>query len=292
MNWALARRHDWRIVLRIEDLDTPRNKPDAQRDAMEALAWLGLDWDEGPIIQSHDLEPHREAMRRLAAEGAAYPCELSRAEIRAAASAPQESQGQSEIGEETRFPAELRPELGPRSFTDALTNWRFRTPDETVTFDDRFAGLQQRSPAESVGDFTVWTSRGQPSYQLAVVVDDARQGVTEIVRGNDLLDSAARQMLIARALGIASLPNYCHLPLVRGEDGRRLAKRHGDTRIARYRQGDRGPERLIGLLAYWCGVTDHRTAMGLGEFLERFDLDRMPRNDVVFGPEDDTWLLG
>lgn len=204
-NWALARRLGWRIVLRIEDLDTPRNKPGAERDVMETLRWLGIDWDEGPLVQSQDLGPHVEAMRTLAREGRAYPCELTRTQIEAAASAPQEES--AGVGREVRFPIELRPTIVRREFVDGRTNWRFATPAEEVRFEDEFAGSQRFTPAETVGDFIVWTNRGQPSYQLAVVVDDARQGVTHVVRGDDLLESAARQMLLYRALGAGSAPD-------------------------------------------------------------------------------------
>jgi len=289
VNWAVARREGWRIVLRIEDLDGPRVKPGAIDATIETLKWLGMDWDNGPIVQSRDLEPYRAAMRTLAAAGLVYPCELTRAQIEAAASAPQEGTG------ETPFPASLRPRVTTRDFDDEATNWRFVVPDEVVRFDDEFAGPQERRPASSVGDFVVWTRRGQPSYQLAVVVDDAGQGVTRVVRGDDLIDSAARQTLLYRALGLAgSLPRYAHLPLVVGEDGKRLAKRHGDTRLDTYRAAGIGAERVIGLVAFWCGVRlDSRPrAMTAPEFRDLLDLDTMARGPVVFTQEDDRWLRG
>ncbi len=116
--------------------------------------------------------------------------------------------------------------------------------------------------------------------------------MTHIVRGDDLLDSAARQTMLYEALGYAPAPTYGHLPLVIGADGRRLAKRHGDTRVARYRARGVRPERVLGLLAWWSGLARKRSEAGLAELLERFDLDRIPRTPVVFGPEDDAWLLG
>lgn len=286
VNWALARRNGWRIVLRIEDLDTPRVKAGAIEETIEILEWLGMDWDEGPIVQSADLGPYRAAMRQLAEAGRVYPCALTRGEIEAAASAPQEGV------HESPFPAELRPEVGPAVFADEATNWRLVVPDDPVAFEDEFYGSLSVDPAEEVGDFIVWTRRGQPSYQLAVVVDDHRQGVTQVVRGDDLLGSAGRQLLLMEALGLGAGPAYTHLPLVRGPDGRRLAKRHGDTRLSSYRAAGVRPERVVGLLAWWCGAAEDRAEMSPTEFCERFRLDRMSRRDIVFTAEDEQWLRG
>ncbi len=288
VNWALARRLGWRIVLRIEDLDGPRIKPGAVDATIDILRWLGMDWDSGPLVQSHDLESYRAAMRTLARQGMAYPSELSRSEIEAAASAPQEGV------HETAFPASLRPALGPRTFDAQETNWRFVVSDGPVVVADAFAGRVEQNPARTVGDFVVWTKRAQPSYQLAVVVDDHRQGITQVVRGDDLLDSAARQLLLYQALGLSPEPSYTHLPLVRGSDGRRLAKRHGDTRVQTYRERGVAPERVIGLLGAWCGLGPRggRRPMSAAEFMAGLDLSTIPREAIVFTPEDDAWLTG
>lgn len=285
INWAMARREGWEIVLRIEDLDGPRVKPGSIEQCIDLLSWVGIDWDEGPLIQSEDLGPYEQPMTALARAGVVYPCELTRSEVEAAASAPQDGSG------ELRYPPELRPELMPRDFDDGGTNWRFVASNAPVRFTDRFAGEQERNVAQSVGDFVVWTKRGQPSYQLAVTVDDAAQGVTHIVRGDDLLDSAARQLLLYRALELPGPVEWTHLPLVIGEDGKRLAKRHGDTRTATYRERGVDPERLVGLIAYWSGASDERTPMAPSEFVERFELSRMSADPVVFTQEDDAWLL-
>lgn len=284
VNWALARQRGWAITLRIEDLDGPRIKPGAAEATIDILRWLGIDWDRGPIIQSDDLQPYRAAMQRLAAKGVAYPSELTRTQIEAASSAPQEGV------HETVFPASLRPPIGPRAFDQEESNWRLVVPDIPVLFDDEFAGPQEHTPARSIGDFVIWTKRAQPAYQLAVVVDDHRQGVTHIVRGDDLLESASRQLLLYRALGLSPEPRYAHLPLVRGPDGRRLAKRHGDTRLETYRARGVPPERIIGLLGQWCGLEGPRRAMSARQFMDRLDLSRMSREPVVFTPEDDRWL--
>lgn len=285
VNWALARRSGWRIVLRIEDLDTPRVKPGVIEETVDTLRWLGMDWDEEAPLQSSDLMPYREAMQRLAIAGRVFPCALSRTEIAEAMGAPHEDSG------EIRFDASLRPVTFPSAFADESTNWRLTVPDEEVEFDDGFLGPQSFRPARTVGDFVLWTQRAQPSYQLAVVVDDQRQGITHVVRGSDLLDSAARQTLIRRALGIDEDPHYLHLPLVRGPDGRRLAKRHGDTRLTHYRSLGVPPERVIALVARWCAVPAPGGLLSAREFASRLDLGTMSRQDVTFTPEDDRWLL-
>jgi glutamyl-tRNA synthetase len=286
VNWALARKQGWRIVLRIEDLDGPRVKPQAAQAAIEILRWLGLDWDEGPYFQSADPSPYRSAMASLCRRGLAYPCLLSRAEVEGALSAPQEGSG------EVVFPASLRPSHAgsPRSFDDDAVTWRLLTPAETVVFEDRFAGRQEVRPWAEIGDFVVWTRQGVPAYQLAVVVDDHRQGVTQVVRGDDLIPSTGRQILLYRALGLGPVPAYTHLPLVRGSDGRRLAKRHGDTRLERYRAGGVDPRRVVALLGAWCGMADLGPRLTCGEFRDRLDLCTIPREPVVFTPEDDAWL--
>lgn len=287
----MARQQGWRIVLRIEDLDGPRVKPGAVESCLATLRWLGIDWDKGPWVQSATLEPHAAAMRKLAGRGLVYPCELTRSEIEAAASAPHDATARVESGGERRFPPELRPAgLGPRAFADPASNWRFVTPDEPVRFVDRFAGGQQMNPGRDVGDFVVWTKREQPAYQLAVVVDDSRQGVTQVVRGDDLLGSTARQLLLARALGLGPEPTYTHLPLVVGEDGKRLAKRHGDTRLTTYRETGVPAARVVGLLGWWCGVVPERVPISAAQFCRGFRPASMSKDRVVFTQEDDRWL--
>jgi len=283
VNWALARQNNWSIILRIEDLDTPRVKPGVIDQTIDTLTWLGIDWDTGPIIQSTDLPNHHAAMESLASKKLVYPCTLTRSQIEAAANAPNEGD------HETRFEPSLRPTQIPSSFNDAGTNWRLIVNPKDITFNDTFLGPQSFDPSTATGDFVVWTQRSCPSYQLAVVVDDHQQAITQIIRGNDLADSAARQITIQHALSYQT-PTYTHLPLVRGQDGRRLAKRHGDTRIDHYRNSGTSQEHIIGLLAHWCGLTASRTKMSTNDFLQAFDLDTLPKEDIIFIPEDDQWL--
>jgi glutamyl-tRNA synthetase len=286
VNWAIARQRGWRILLRIEDLDGPRIKRDAAVEAIDILQWLGIDWDEGPVYQSANLKPYRVALESLAARGLAYPCRCTRTQIAAASlSAPHGDD------HELRYPGTCRPPTPPpaSSGEGADIAWRFFTSPGPIHFTDDLAGLQSHDVQTTVGDFLIATKGGLPSYQLAVVVDDARQGITHIVRGDDLLTSTPRQMLLYEALNLGPPPSYIHLPLVKGPDGRRLAKRHGDTRIAHYREQGVPPERIIGLLAEWCAIGP-RHQMSCREFVERLDLRKMAREAVVFSTEDDAWL--
>ncbi len=289
VNWALARQRGWEIVLRIEDLDGPRIKAGATEQAIELLEWLGLDWDEGPFFQLHDLTAYQTALKQLAEEQAIYPCRCTRKQLEAASlSAPHGHE------HDLRYPGHCRPSAGqPVDMTllgAAGVAWRIRVPDEPTTFEDAFAGRQEYDVQQTVGDFLVATKAGLTSYQLAVVVDDARQSIDQVVRGDDLLASTPRQMLLYERLKLGSPPAYTHLPLVIGKDGRRLAKRHGDSRLTHYREQGISPERVIGLLSEWCGLGPRRE-MSTGEFLEQFELNRLSPEPIVFAAADDAWLL-
>jgi glutamyl-tRNA synthetase len=288
INWALARQQGWQIVLRIEDLDGPRVKPGAAAEAIDVLRWLGLDWDEGPYYQRQDLSPYRAALERLAAQGDIYPCRCTRREIEAASlSAPHGDE------HELRYPGTCRPAtptpVSPQQLDDSGVAWRLRVPEGATEFVDQFSGSHVHDMQATSGDFLVATKEGLPSYQLAVVVDDARQQIDRIVRGDDLLGSTHRQLLLQERLGVGPLPQYFHLPLVVGEDGRRLAKRHGDSRISHYRSEGVPAGRIIGLLARWCGV-DHEIALAT-EFVEHFELARLRHQPIAFTRADDGALL-
>jgi glutamyl-tRNA synthetase len=245
LTWALARREGWRIVLRLEDLDRQRVVEGARASTIETLEWLGLDHD-GPIVtQSEDLAPYEAAMRRLAAQGETFACELSRREIREAASAPHGHAG------EVRFDPSLRPAKGEAwQFDRPDRHHRFLVREGVVEFEDRLLGPQRFDPSQECGDFAIWTRDGVPSYQLAVVVDDARHGVTEVVRGDDLLASTARQILLQEALDLPR-PNWWHLPLVADAAGERLAKRGGALAIESLRAEGVIAPRICGLVCWW-----------------------------------------
>lgn len=296
LNWIMARQQGWRILLRIEDLDTPRIKPNAARQALEDLRWLGLDWDsweegESVLVQTANLVPYREALQSLIKRRLAYPCRCTRKEIQQAASAPHGDE------HELRYPGTCRP-IGAETippamadFADSSPAYRLLTPDRDVCFTDQLRGPQSFNVQKQVGDFVIATKAGLPAYQLAVVVDDARQEVTDVVRGDDLLPSTARQILLYEALNLSPLPRFWHLPLVLGPDGRRLAKRHGDTRLAWYRQQGVQPQRILGLLAHWSGLLPQPTPLPLSDFLQHLKLAQIPLIPVTFTPENHAWLL-
>jgi len=311
INWVMARQTGQRVVLRIEDLDTPRTKQGADVEAIEDLAWLGMDWDVGPIDQRADLSPYTAALESLASRELIYPCVCTRKEIVAAQSAPHADE------HELRYPGTCRrerlgvgdsglgigqgKEVGSTPAADPpnpqspdakpQTALRVLAPTTPVTFHDNILGDQTIDVDAEVGDFVVATKAGLPAYQLAVVVDDARQGVTDVVRGDDLVRSTGRQIWLYELLNLGPPPSYWHLPLVLGQDGRRLAKRHGDTRIAYYREQGVAPQRMLGLIASWCGLCDKPTPMDIDAFQARFDIAALPRSPVTFRPEDDAWLL-
>jgi len=289
VNWLLARQRSWQVLLRIEDLDGPRIKPGAAEQAIDTLQWLGIDWDQGPIYQSADLTPYAAALAQLANLGAAYPCHCTRSQI-AAASLSAPNAGDHDL----RYSGACRPAspmpLDARHPQFEGMAWRLVTPNERTEFIDQFAAAQCVNVRESVGDFLIATKAGLPGYQLAVVVDDARQGITHIVRGDDLLPSTHRQIILQEQLQLDPPPAYFHLPLVVGDDGRRLAKRHGDTRIDYYRNQGAGRERVLGLLAEWCGMGQRRE-LTIEEFLADFNLQRLPTEPIVFTQADHAWLL-
>lgn len=250
MTWALARHEGWELVLRMEDLDRERVKPGAIEESRGVLEWLGIDWDGPMTTQSEHLDRFRAAMRTLGARGALFRCDRSRKDVRQAASAPHRDEG------EVRFPPELRPASSAFAFLDEHANHRLLVQPGAERVHDQLLGERDFDPGAEVGDFLIWTKLGVPSYQLAVMVDDAHQGVTDVVRGEDLLSSAARQQLLYRALGLP-VPRWWHLPLVYDEGGERLAKRRGDTALASLRDMGVRRERVLGLVAHWCGFLDH-----------------------------------
>jgi glutamyl-tRNA synthetase len=287
VNWVVARQRGWKIILRIEDLDGPRIKRGADRQAIEDLKWLGIDWDEGPVYQSSRLEKYSAAIGRLIDSKLAYPCICSRSEVTQAASAPHAEDGASGYPGTCRGKFASLQEAARVSGKPAAL--RFAVPERIVEFDDQIHGRQSFDVARQLGDFVIAKADSTPAYQLSVVVDDAEMGVGEVVRGDDLLDSTPRQILLYEALGLREkIPNYYHLPLVVGTDGRRLAKRHGDTRISSYRDQGVSPGRVLTLLARWCGIDEDVTSVG--QFIDRFDLAKMPREQTVFTAADDQFL--
>jgi glutamyl-tRNA synthetase len=274
ISWLWARRRGGRVVLRIEDIDSPRVKAGAAEEALADLRWLGLDWDGEPLIQTTRMPVYADRFQQLQAQECVYPCTCSRSDIAAAASAPHGD------GDEPPYPGTC----ASRRVADAahLTGpyaWRFRVTD-SPRFVDGFRGPTAIDLRRHGGDFVVWKSSGTPAYQLAVVVDDAEQGITDVIRGDDLVSSTPRQLLLYRQLHLTP-PRFTHVPLVVGPDGRRLAKRHGDTRLRSLREQGVKAEAVLGLLAWSCGWQGRIAPIGLRELLPYFDLAAIPHHPFV-----------
>lgn len=290
--WLSLRRQRGRVVLRIEDLDGPRVKPESVRGVIEDLQWLGLDWDEGPdvggafgpYVQTQRLASYEQILARLRADQLVYPCVCTRSDIQRAASAPHPGE------EGPRYPGTCRGRFASAEEAAAVSGrapaWRFRVPLGTTEFVDGFHGPVTMNVDQQVGDFVVWKGSGTPAYQLAVVADDLAMEITEVVRGDDLLASTPRQQMLYTALG-RSPPATWHVPLVVGQDGLRLAKRHGDTRIATFREQGISAERLVGLLAAWSGLRSVGSACRPRELVDDFDWSRVPHSRVVWDEKED-----
>lgn len=278
--WLSARSKGGSVQLRIEDIDGPRVKPESTIAAIEDLRWLGLDWDGDVVVQSQRLPTYAAAAARLLELGLAYACVCTRKEVEEAASAPHEV-AHGVGGDGAVYPGTCRGRF--RSREDALLQTgreaalRFAVDVEAVPFDDAFVGQQAGAIR---GDFVVQKRDGGPAYQLAVVVDDAAAGITEVVRADDLLPSTPRQLLLYRALGLRA-PQFCHVPLVVGADGLRLAKRHGDTSLKHLRERGVSATSVVGFLARASGLRATAQPCTARELLADFDFARVPKVPVL-----------
>jgi glutamyl-tRNA synthetase len=242
--WERARSAKGQLLLRNDDLDRARCRPEFVAAIQEDLRWLGLDWDGAMISQSARLDRYRAALERLHAANLIFPCTRSRRDVAEAAGAPHEGAGAED---EPLYPREFRPSAGaplPPLGPTISVNWRFRVPDgEEIVFDDGRCGAQRAAAGVDFGDFLVWRKDDVPSYQLATVVDDLEFGITEVVRGEDLIKSTFRQLLLFRALG-ATPPQFFHCPLLTDERGQRLAKRHDALALRTLRAEGKSPEEV------------------------------------------------
>ncbi len=279
--WLSVKSRGGKIILRVEDLDTERSSWDYQRQIEEDLLWLGLYWDQGGVeaddhryCQSRRTDLYLDYFARLQEQGLIYPCFCSRAELHAA-SAPHRSDGRflytgtcrSLTAEEI---AEKRKHRAPAA--------RIRVPDETITFTDLHYGRYTENLSEECGDFVVRRADGVFAYQLAVALDDALMGVTEVVRGNDLLSSSPRQIWLHRLFGFPP-PQYGHIPLLTDYSGRRLSKRDGDLDLTRLRQRYR-PDEILGMLAFAAGLIPEYAPMTAEQLLPYFDWKKIPLSDL------------
>ena len=285
--WLDARAAGGKVVLRIEDLDRARCREEYTRQVAEDLRWLGLDWDEGyqaggtagPYLQSQRTEFYEEAFRRLRDQGLVYPCWCSRSQ-RLAASAPHPG----EVRDRGACPCrELTAEERRKRAEERPPAWKAAVPARRIAFSDLFQGPQSFDLEADCGDFVVRRSDGIFGYQLAVTVDDALMGITRVVRGRDLLDSAARQIWLMEALGFR-VPRYGHIPLLLAADGRRLSKRERDLDMGILR-ACRRPEELIGWLGSLAGLCPEGTACTAEELIPAFQSGSVRKADVCIQAE-------
>jgi glutamyl-tRNA synthetase len=276
--WLAARSRRAPFVLRIEDLDRERSRPEHERCQLADLEALGLDWDGSVRRQSEHLQEHREAFERLRAAGRAYPCWCTRADVREAASAPHLASGPLRYPGTCRHLSDEQRRRRARETGRELV-WRLDGRSERVRFDDLLCG-----PSEAVvDDVVLWRSDDGPAYNLAVVIDDDAQSVGEVVRGDDLIDSTPAQILIADILGL-SHPAYLHVPLVLGADRRRLAKRNGGITLQQRLAARESIPQIIGWMAHSAGLADSAQPVTLDALLCTFDPQRLAREPVILPP--------
>jgi glutamyl-tRNA synthetase len=294
--WLSVRARDGCFVMRMEDLDRGRVRPGLAESILEDLEWLGLDWDEGPdrggpcspYEQSRRTALYDRAFDELRAAGRVYPCFCSRKDIAEAASAPQTP------GDEARYPGTCR-EFGPDDVSARLREkrppaWRFRVdPDQGQAFVDQVRGRCAPAGGVPPGDFVIRRMDGVAAYQLAVVVDDAAMEITEVVRGDDLLPSTVRQVILYEALG-CSPPGFAHVPLLLGPDGARLSKRHEGVTVRELRDAGLGPWEIVGRLAHLIGLRTTPEPVRARDLIDDFTF-----SDLIEAPEGipadpATWL--
>lgn len=286
--WLQVRAAGGTIVMRLEDLDKPRCKPEWSARLLADMRWLGLDWDEGPDVggrygpytQSERTALYEDAFAKLQKDGYVYPCYCSRADLLSAASAPHglAAEGPSYTGTCRSLTEAEKAELGATK----TPSWRFRLPEgEPTFFVDGALGAASFEPGAG-GDFVVRRADDYSGYQLAVVVDDAAMGITHVLRGEDLFDSTPRQLRLYEALGL-SAPQFAHVPLLLGPDGSRLSKRHGSVAIAERRERGTAPETIIGYLAWLYGLLDRPEPATPASLVSLFSLDKLTRGPIMVG---------
>ncbi len=269
--WLSVRSRQGHLVLRVEDLDRQRSRPEYVDALLQDLTWLGLHWDEGPLFQSERSSFYASSLSELAQNHLLYPCVCTRAQLNAA-SAPHQSDACNIYNGRCRSLQEA-----DISFRAAAV--RVRVPEKNIALKDGCQGLYEQNLQINCGDFILRRSDGVYAYQLATPVDDGLMQITEVVRGRDLLSSAPRQIWLMQTLGF-SPPQFFHIPMLLSSNGRRLAKRDGDLEISALRQNGWHPSRLIGLLAFWAGILPKWEDVAAQDLIAVFNWDKIRKKDV------------
>lgn len=282
--WLQIRAQNGAMVLRIEDLDPERSKETYIEGIKQDLKWLGLDWDEGeeaggaygPYRQSERRGFYQTALDKLEMQGLTYRCVCTRAQL--AASAPHQADG------ERVYPGTCRNLSQESDGGGGRASLRLRVPEENISFLDALQGTIRQDLARETGDFVLRRADGVHAYQLAVVVDDAAMKISHVLRGDDLLSSTPRQLLLYRLLGLEA-PQFSHVPLLLGADGHRLSKRHQDLSLAALRRGGARAETVLGWLGWKAGLLEKCVAVTARELLSAFRPELLPRRPVIVEPE-------
>lgn len=279
--WLYARRHGGSFVLRIEDTDRERSTPESVQAILDGMSWLGLDWDEGPFYQTERMARYRELIDRLLAEGKAYRCYCSREELE------EMREQQRARGEKPRYDGRCRERTEPREGVTPVI--RFRNPlDGDVRFEDRVRG-SVRFANQELDDLIIARSDGSPTYNFTVVVDDMDMEITHVIRGDDHLNNTPRQINMIKALG-GEPPVYAHVPMILGDDGSRLSKRHGAVSVMQYRDEGYLPQALNNYLVRLGWSHGDQEIFSREEMISLFDIDEVNRSASTFNPEKLLWL--
>lgn len=281
-SWAFARKHNGKFILRIEDTDLDRSTQESVQAILDGMDWLGLDYDEGPFYQMQRISRYQEIADRLLREGKAYRCYASREELE------EMREAQKARGEKPRYDGRWRDSSlePPKDVTPVL---RFKNPlDGEVFFDDLVKGRITVQNSE-LDDLVILRADGTPTYNFGVVIDDMDMGITHVIRGDDHVNNTPRQINILKALD-APLPHYAHLPMILGEDGERLSKRHGAVSVMQYFEDGYLPEALLNYLSRLGWSHGDEEVFGMGQFVDWFDLDKISKSAAQFNPEKLLWI--
>ncbi len=281
-SWAYARKHQGRFILRIEDTDRERSTPASVQAILDAMAWLGLDYDEGPFYQTQRTARYREVIQRLLDEGNAYYCYASKEELE------QMRKEQLAVGLKPRYDRRWRDATAtpPAGIKPVI---RFKTPlDGAVVIDDLAQGRVVIRNSE-LDDLIIARADGSPTYNFCVVVDDWDMEISHVIRGNDHLNNTPRQINLLKALG-APIPHYAHIPMILGADGERLSKRHGAVSVTQYRDEGYLPEALLNYLARLGWSHGDEEIFALEQFVDWFHLDGLSKSPAQFNPDKLSWL--
>src|SRR5438270_9765688 len=286
-NWLYARKVGGQFLLRVEDTDKARSTDESTRAIFDGLSWLGLQWDEEVVYQGANLERHRADAERLLANGTAYRCFCTQAELaerRAAAEANKES-----FKYDRRCDRLDRAEIGRRVAAGMPYTVRFRVPEGTTSWVD-LVHDEIEFPNKDIEDFIVLRTDGTPIYNLAVVSDDIAMAITLVMRGDDHISNTPKQILIYQALG-AAIPQFAHLPMIHGADGKKLSKRHGATAVADYQHLGILPEAMLNFLALLGWSPGHDIeVMSMDDMVRLFSVDGLSRKAAIFDPQKLEWM--